>query len=61
MQSSFLIIDLSCCAQPGARLHHEQTQSNRLCCFQTLDAVFQNLLDYLNSSTAHLVTISVII
>ena len=26
-----------------AIISHEQTQSNRVCCFQTLDAVFPNV------------------
>ena len=26
----------------SASISHEQNQSNRTCCFQTLDAVFQN-------------------
>ena len=34
----------------SAIISHEQTQSNRACCFQTLDAVFSKNLfsDYLN-------------
>ena len=36
----------------SAIISHEQTQSNRVCCFQTLDAVFPKDLysDYLEHS-----------
>ena len=38
----------------SAMISHEQTQSNRVCCFQTLDAVFPNDLfsDYLDVTKA---------
>ena len=39
---------------------HEQTQSNRVCCFQTLDAVFPKdlLSDYSNTNASSFVSIS---
>ena len=38
----------------SAIISYEQTQSNRVCCFQTLDAIFPKdlLSDYLENTTA---------